>query len=925
MKKFFLFSLMLYVGMSDLQAGLKDDRESRLMVEISRDGEISLGLAGISEKVIFFPEFSTAYFEKAPRISLERIERRGTVDNINYRTLAWNKEMNFFSACRPVPEKIEKVETVGDTLKISFLPSAYGRLVVLCHFDEKWPSEVVEIRYSALKDGYHSVGYCGAPEIQPADAVEVWQPLIWTQNRFPGDSYMTPDFLCPLPVSMVSTEDMTYGLVVDPDSFGFEKMPTRKRFLFGMLLRNEAGLAQPMVWANVPGTGDSEMKAGEDMRFRFRIFLSSDSILEVQEDMAMNLYSLDNYSRDNSLGISMNGTLDNMIEYGMSQFSWFVDELKGCSYETDVKNAVKNTSSLNPLNIALVTDNAGIYEKRFLPMCEYMLSRESLLFSLDEKPGTGQKPSSMLGKPVMNCTEALALYEASGNESTFLLNDIADEKLYRFSSRKENERYWKDRLAYYNATGDASYLQEAEEGADKYVREVVSDIQDSFDYRGNSTSSFWTQLSPKFPELYNMYRATGNKSYLEAARYGARRYAQFIWMSPAIPDSLITVNKGGYAPKQKPWGEKMRVPEEKVDCWRVSEIGLHCECAATSSSHRGVFMTHYAPYMLKIATETGDLLLSRIANWAMVGRYANFPGYHMNTDRTTAYEKKNFPLRTHTEMNVNSMHYNHIWPMISIVLDYIVTDVISKSDGRIEFSSIPVEAFANLGSELYGFDTGSFYGEKVRLWMPSRIVVSDNPQINYITCRNIGSVSGNDDILYIALSNQSDDWQTAEISLDEELVSGMEHSELVRLDKGDGTCMKKGNRLTVSIPPAGYMAMSLDKVSLAEGFQQLYFSGKPDVWKKDFCKDEYGRAMILNFGGLPDRFYSYISGDASRYDRVGMSYRIDGGNWTDILDCSFPFEFSFELPDDAEIIEYKYVAVDMEGNPTYTETKSMYK
>jgi len=56
--------------------------------------------------------------------------------------------------------------------------------------------------------------------------------------------------------------------------------------------------------------------------------------------------------------------LDNMIDYGMSRYSWFVDELKGCAYSTDVPGAVKNVSSLNPLNLALVTDDEEIFRKR---------------------------------------------------------------------------------------------------------------------------------------------------------------------------------------------------------------------------------------------------------------------------------------------------------------------------------------------------------------------------------------------------------------------------------------------------------------------------------------------------------------------------------------------------------------------------------
>ena len=55
---------------------------------------------------------------------------------------------------------------------------------------------------------------------------------------------------------------------------------------------------------------------------------------------------------------------------------------RGCTYATDVPGAVKNVSSLNPLEIAVLNDNRTMLLERALPVYEYVLSREKLLLSL---------------------------------------------------------------------------------------------------------------------------------------------------------------------------------------------------------------------------------------------------------------------------------------------------------------------------------------------------------------------------------------------------------------------------------------------------------------------------------------------------------------------------------------------------------------
>ncbi|MCH5598397.1 hypothetical protein [Niabella ginsengisoli] len=260
-----------------------------------------------------------------------------------------------------------------------------------------------------------------------------------------------------------------------------------------------------------------------------------------------------------------------------------------------------------------------------------------------------------------------------------------------------------------------------------------------------------------------MYELTGEKKYLDAAQDGARHYTLFTWMVPRIPDSLITVNKGGKAPMywylKSKGHEPMYYPEEKVPAWRLSETGLTPESSGTSTGHRAIFMANYAPWMLRVGFHAKDSFLTQVAKAAIVGRYTNFPGYHINTERTTAYEKTDYPLRDHKKLSVNSFHYNHILPMASLLVDYLVSDAYARSKGNIDFPNEYIEGYAYLQNKFYGTSKGVFYGRKqLQLWMPSRLLKIDNVELNYIAAR-----AG--DTLYLAFMNQSAMNVTSKVTL----------------------------------------------------------------------------------------------------------------------------------------------------------------
>jgi hypothetical protein len=73
----------------------------------------------------------------------------------------------------------------------------------------------------------------------------------------------------------------------------------------------------------------------------------------------------------------------------------------------------------------------------------------------------------------------------------------------------------------------------------------------------------------------------------------------------------------------------------------------------------------------------------------------------------------------------NNLHglfyYNHIWPQIAMLFDYLISDTFVQSQSKIDFPHEFVPAYAYLKSRVYGNNPGKFYNDNnVNLWMPKQ-------------------------------------------------------------------------------------------------------------------------------------------------------------------------------------------------------------
>lgn len=799
------------------------------------------------------------------------------------------RTFDFLAAAQNYEFVPTSVSRSGDTIFFTYLQQEIG---ILNARIEPHATGYPKLSYSfePRKAGYYSVVYTGAESFSPAETEEVWQPMVWTGNRIPRLPYLTLAFNAPLPATLVRSRGVVSGVVVAPAEFPFNPLPTRYNGRFGVAVRDAQGNLRPMIAAPVLGGIESLRQPGETYRFALHLFTSDRPLSYAYEDIARSLYGFRDY-RHNEIA-SINSTINNITEYTMSPYSNFIDSLKGCSYSTDVPGSTKNVSALNPMGVALLSDRRDVYSRRAYPIMEYMLSRERSLFCLDTLQKV-QSPSRKMAGPCASVNELATLYSLSDGSAPVLLS-LAGKK----SQRKLP---WYEALDMFRATGDSVYLATAVEGAKSYISVELPELEATL-----SRQFFWSSYAPRYINLLELYETCGDPLFLEAAHEGARRYAMFVWMSPSIPDEKVLVNEGGKAPYywylQSKGMPRQEATEEYVDAWRLSETGLVSESSTTGIGHRAVFMAHHAPAMYRIAHYTGDLFLKDIARSAIVGRYRNFPGYHINTARTTAYEKHDFPLRSHNEISVNSFHYNHQYPLLSVLYDFLITDVWHKSGEAIAFPSHYIEGYAYLQTRLYGDRPGRFYQyENVWLWMPESLLAVDHVELNYLTARN-----GKD--LFIAFSNQCPETVKASVTLNDSILKLAGNKSYVvevwRDNKPAGEMVLSGNTFTVEVSPFGLTAYVIKGVCPKPRFQQDMVRRAP-AWKNDYYEGHTGgvRAMILNLGADLQSAFVYLQADDREVRKARLSSRINGGKAVETTDLHYPFEFTVPLPAKAHRVE----------------------
>ena len=899
-------------------------------VRLLPDGDVEIARGRQRER--FAPHFTVIARADDPRLrytydgdASRDPEGKATVEA--YILASWNRPggtartEDLFQSGGVTRVRATGAEREGGAIRWSFAPRPDFRLEATLSPDPAGGAPTIAYAFTPARAGWYSVGYTGAPATDPARATAFWQPQVWQERRFPRAPLISPEHLATLPVSLVERPGGVVGVATDPSESPF-RMPADGNARFGVLLRDADGLARPMAFAPLMGRGASGMAAGSTFAFKARPVLAPDWYAGV-EHVARDLFAFRDV-RENG-GTSLNRTLDNLVDFAMDErLSGWEADLKGFNYDTDVQGSVKVVSALHPLSMALVRDDPEIYRRRALPMTEFLLSREKFLFSTIGG-SQGQAASSRMDGPTAELGEIATLHAMAGGRSPALADAarglVGRRRALNLSMVSTGDQF-PDRLALYRMTGDRSHLLAARRLADAYIaRRIDTPQRDFSDVRIPTGGQFWSDFTPKWIDLFELWEETRDGRHLDAARRGARHYASLAWLYPTIPDGPVTVDAGGQAPDNRGShvrGEApMRSPERSLPAWRVSQIGLVSEASLTAEVNPAVLLAHHGPYLLRLGAITGDRFMADIGRSAVVGRYANYPGYDINEMFTGAILRADYPLRPYREFAYNQIYYNHVWPQIAIVSDYLFTQAETRSGGRVRFPSRYAQGYAYLQSRVYGDRPGTFYGQAgVRAFMPKGLVEIGDPEINHVSGY---SAAG----FHLALMNEARVERVADVRLDPDrlpFTPGRRYAVRVWRDGVPGAALSAvDGRVSVPVPPRGLTALTFERMPVFTRLHDAAFDRKAKplgARSHSVDRPAFGKVtgMLLSMGrGLTNAFVWMAAGpDAVREAR--LTYTDASGARRTVVDRAYPFEFSLRVPDAQAAFAYRVEAVRTDGS-----------
>jgi hypothetical protein len=846
----------------------------------------------------------------------------------------------------------------NNRLIFNFKDDVAAQVSIIVNFLPDQQAPVFEIGLEAHKPGTYSLGFSGMPQVDSADIDFVYQPLTWSWKRFPGRFALTEEAYANTAAVFTNHHGYTEGLAVSladipyryalaaqwnnagkADNKFWSVFPAdgpKANSLFGMAIRNPEGKAQPIIYSPLPGTAKAKMNKGEKRNIGLVYLLQPG---DWQTGTTYLLSSVFHYrSERQNARVSLNQTFDNMLDLAMNDvYSGWNETLKASNYQFDVPGTVKNVSALHPLSLYLFTGNEEILKRRAIPMIEYVMSREKFLYTASDTTAQAQQPSHLLKGPSVDIGELVALDELTKGYTPAFSLEAA--RLFG-KSRQLNMNTqtgggsWQDYLARYRLTHNAGDLKKATEGADDYLKQVYDKYSHTFfDSPGlrDKGAGFTTDYGLRIYDLFELFLETKNDRYLQSAVTGAKQLLLWTRSNPAPPAGNIIVNKGGEVkgifPGRRvsalegslffPMDETTKVPQTEIPAWQTSLNGLLPE-APNTYAFGPVMLAHHAAWLLRLAYYAKDTLLRDAAYNAVIGRYANFPGYYVTSLHTDVYQRADYAMHPFYDVKYNAIFYNHIWPHLALLADFLVADFYFRSKGKINFPGTYAPGYAFLTSQVYGARKGTVMGnENVQVWMPSHALRSDKIAFNYL-------MGHNEKDIFIAFANTAAAKVTQQIVLNREVISFNNHKEyeVIAYDNNGRTkkLFMKNGKLTVTLPAGGISCFQVKNIYTTDGNAPATAThvNKENRLIRYASKEDSlttATAMIIQPNEKTAVFYAYCNQTEKEWKQCMLRYKLnDAQQWTTVTDTSYPFEFDITLPKTNDIVSFEISAIKNDGS-----------
>lgn len=664
-------------------------------------------------------------------------------------------------------------ERKGDSIEVVYITKNGSPVTGRWSLPEKGTHIEVELSCTAAVSGMYSLGVAAFQPVPESSVSNVLMPPMFQFKRFPASPVMMLSSMMQQPLAIVESGTALGGQMSAFASGDDTTFPVEWGSVdyspMGFTLRNYRNEFQPVAFAPVMGMEDSKVSAGDRIVRKFVIGVCPGKWSETLGYISENVYKVRDYrhQEETSLTDAMFNIIDLMKnrEYG----GWD-DSLKGFyDIEGDPGTAptVVHSAPLAIIAASVFSDDEEFYLTRALPTIEYTLSRSGYRWAEDLVPSSYNKTLETLKLNPFKSQFTTSYYEGL-DRLLGGLNPWLEEIALPEGEIRQTKGYsapfvsYVEQLSAYRMTGDAEWLSTARSTADRYMGIHIYNPSSSLSgqmafYNSNVYASWWN--------LLDLYEITGDSRYLDAAEYGAASTIAGIRSFPAVHDTLQTIHPGGtFDGNTTMWWkgkEKFRlgfprvpgdVQEKQVPEWLVSPVGLGFEQPGTyflrqkGKQVRPVFMSSWAPHLLRLYQHTGKDIYRTYARNAVIGRFSNYPGYYA-TGYTDITMSADFPYKG---PDVSSIYYHHIPPHLAFVWDFLVTESIQHSGGNVSFPYSLQEGFVWFTNRIYGGGEGRVFSDKnARLWMRKGLVEVSSPSVNYVT-----AVS--DKYFWVLLSSESD-------------------------------------------------------------------------------------------------------------------------------------------------------------------------
>ncbi|RPE05728.1 hypothetical protein EGT74_25525 [Chitinophaga lutea] len=766
----------------------------------------------------------------------------------------------------------------------------------------------LNLQYTAPKAAYYSLVVTAFQGMAPQRVAEIQLPPMFQYQRIPEQPMILASAMMPQPLAMAELKEQPLTTFITGVREGFPlDWAMSATSVMGFGIKNERNEVQPVALSPVPGLKDAKLAAGQSLQRSFAVGAMPSGWNDALEYISDSIYAVKDYRRQQ---LSLTETMFNITDLLRNDTAaGWAPALKGFyDIEADPHAAptVVQSAPLAVVATAILGRDEDFYIRRALPTIEYTLSRSGFRWAqkgMSKKAGTLSPYGSQYTTAYYE-----GLYRLLGETNPWLKkialpnNSIRDAKGYSVVIPA-----WTQELAAYRLTGQRSWLDAAAAHADAFISSEVHGTKtvplSKQPFYNTSFYAYWWDFT-------DLFDATGNTAYLKAAADAAFHTLAGVRSYPAIKDTLQTIHPGNvYEGNTTMWwkgGVRYRLgfprragdaPEKKVPESLVSPVGLGFEQPFTffdpGKLVRHVFMSNWAPHLLRLHAQAPRKIFETYARNAVIGRFTNYPGYYA-TGFTDITMQPDFPYKG---PDVSSIYYHHIPPHLAFTMDYLVTEIMQRSGGKVRFPYAKQDGFVWFNNRIFGAGKGTVMDDAgVSLWLKRGLVTIDNPAVNYVT-----AVS--DKRFWILLTSEADEALSCNITLGNEAPVADNAAPTAYQTESAVT----GRKVTVNVGAKGFAAVSFPlngkrapaKISvLKEGMQSVDFG--PGI---GMC---YVFRIRSPFGW--DSIYGYLESTLSD----GAKVTVNMNHSEDTL-TAYPFEWSFHPLQAGEEANVKVVVTTKDG------------